>query len=171
MPTNLQCFRTDFCSWVYKGSSACSQWSKRAGSLLWYLLTWAPLHVILENVTPIKAQTDEVTQALAESGYSAMAVQVSPDTHGVPQTRNRVYIIASRVLTEEELKSISSILDLWKATTLFPFHMFLLPDDDELLTSELASRLRSRENANPTKGCQWLEHHDQQELKRMYGPE
>ena len=98
------------------------------------MVTYRPPFVFLENVAPIKKQIDAIMAAFCDAGYSACAFEYSPHEFGIPQTRKRVYIIASTALTAEELKSIEGVMNLFKVfQEMFPFSAFMLDDDDELI--------------------------------------
>lgn len=85
-----------------------------------------PTYLLLENVSYLKTQDEgrvmkRIEQSLAELGYTVSHKIYSPHQFGIPQHRQRIYIVASRnglsqfewpEVTEKRKTDIASILDI-----------------------------------------------------------
>jgi DNA (cytosine-5)-methyltransferase 1 len=103
----------------------CPKWGDLFGHVLRVLKHHKPTYIILENVPNLerhdKGETwSQLQRDLREAGYEISAKHLSPHQYGIPQIRERVFIVGSRSelthfawppQTEGAHLSISAVLD------------------------------------------------------------
>lgn len=103
----------------------CPEWGDLFGYVISVLRTAKPKYLILENVPNLERHNNGETwvamrKSLKRCGYSIDARRFSPHDFGVPQIRDRLFIVGSRVglddfewpLPKPKKLSIKSVLDI-----------------------------------------------------------
>ncbi len=194
VPTSIWCYIAGFvCKDISSlnghcsaNRAACATGTARTGetwtACVMYLKHHRPLCAVFENVAALASKTEGSTTSNLEVcladckalGYQAVAVRLCPRGIKVPVTRDRCYIIASRVLTLAELESVADGISAQSHTggegsDPFPLSMFLLPDGHPLIQAEYDRLLeakgrtaltKARSQANKsTEDCKWVLEH------------
>ena len=144
--------------------SACKSGAGKTGST-WhackaFLKHKQPLHALFENVTALassdtdasdrSSNLDTCLSDLKSLSYAAVAMRLCPWMFGMPVTRGRIYILASRVLSLVELESVShgihaqSLSADADASQRFHLNNFLLNDDHAFVQQEFDKLLEAR---------------------------
>ena len=91
--------------------------SKQTGST-WegcrsYLVRHQPLMALFENVSNLAAggNLDAVLGDIRNAGYSGLVYKCSPEKFGIPQTRDRLYILVSLLMTVDALLEATKFAD------------------------------------------------------------
>jgi site-specific DNA-cytosine methylase len=116
--------------------------------LIGYAQTHQPPNIILENVLKLKGSNlQQCLDDLQAVGYNAIALPLSPHKCvQVPQTRARIYIVATKLLTMTELTDLEHVIAKFVADDVppIPVDCFLMREGDEVIEDSLQMHLRHK---------------------------
>ena len=141
-----------------------------------YATAHQPQNLLLENVSAIKGDSlTNCLRQLSEVGYSAVAVELSPEYFAIPQSRNRVYIIASLGAASRcTLVKVAAAIKEYYMSSIFPRDAFLLNENDPIVEAEYQSLLNSKQkkdggksDGKTKKTPTWVDNRDEPSQKKQ----
>ncbi len=193
VPSNIWCYIAGFvckdisslnghCS---SNRSACSSGTSRTGetwsACIKYLKRHKPSNAVFENVTALASSAGEGERSnmdicldnLRAAGYNAVGLRLCPYGLGLPVTRARIYLIASCVLSLQELEAISDglkaqCLEENDSSSRIPLETFLLPDGHPMIEAEYnrvleskgrRAQAKARRTTDDGEDCKWVLEH------------
>lgn len=116
-----------------------------------------------ENVCNLASKKDPNSESnldccheqLAKLGKASLSVKANPTEFLIPENRLRLYIVASRRMSLEQLEQIPVLVESMKAREgedIFPIDMFLLPKGHRLIKKALEEELEAKRECNTVKG-------------------
>ena len=98
-----------------------------------------------------KSNLNYCLEGMARVGYNAVALELSPDEFGFPQSRKRLHMIASKLLTPDDFTKVVRVVDRFKTDNVMALESFILPEGDAMIQKVFEEEMvKKRKKGRPT---------------------